>query len=375
MNKILLLLLVSTVGLGLMSLHLVRELRTERENSRALQTRFQAFQDMTTRLQAPRRVVPMEPAAVPPPSSAQFIAVARPPVATPTASASGAAAAQAPSREDSARWIRENIERQRALLQNPEYREAMKAQQKMMLARTYSDLDKELELDPEQFDQLLSLLTDQQLRQMENQPVGDELANRASAEDFQRRMQQQQQANDAELVAMLGGEKFRAWKDYQSTMGVRHQVTQLRSTLSASGTPLDQDQIKPLLKAMASEQQRQMKEYQKEAQKEGQRRGSMQSAITFAEPSVNQLQWQEQNLQRMAQHNKRMRDAVAPILTAEQLRHFEREQNEQLRMQEVQMRMMRAQAEAAARGDIPSPNAQGLWVPADPTVTSSVSPR
>ncbi len=48
----------------------------------------------------------------------------------------------------------------------------------------------------------------------------------------------------------------------------------------------------------------------------------------------------------MAQHQKRQRDALARVLTPEQLKIVEDEQSAELQMQRAQLRMMRAQQEA-----------------------------
>ena len=62
--------------------------------------------------------------------------------------------------------------------------------------------------------------------------------------------------------------------------------------------------------------------------------------------SADVLELQEKSLEFMAQHQKRQRDALARVLTPEQLKIVEDEQSAELQMQRAQLRMMRAQQEA-----------------------------
>ena len=60
----------------------------------------------------------------------------------------------------------------------------------------------------------------------------------------------------------------------------------------------------------------------------------------------NMLEMQEKSLESMAQHQKRQREALARVLTPEQLKIVEDEHNTELQMQRAQIRLMRAQQEA-----------------------------
>ncbi len=68
--------------------------------------------------------------------------------------------------------------------------------------------------------------------------------------------------------------------------------------------------------------------------------------VSSGDTNVNALQMQEKSLEFMAQHQKRQRDALSRVLTPEQLKIVEDEQNAELQMQRAQLRMMRAQQEA-----------------------------
>ena len=62
--------------------------------------------------------------------------------------------------------------------------------------------------------------------------------------------------------------------------------------------------------------------------------------------TVDAIQMQQDSLEFMAKHQQRQREALAQVLTPEQLKIVEDEHNAQLQMQRAQLRMMRAQQEA-----------------------------
>src|SRR5262245_9304491 len=133
MNKLLLLLLGSTVALGLVSLHLVGQLRAERDNAKSLQARIEALQTTAATPQAPSPAEPLpttepEVPAAPAASSPSPAAVQAKLAAVITEAGKEMIPPQLPSPEERMRMIRGRMDRERELLQNPEYREAMKAQ-------------------------------------------------------------------------------------------------------------------------------------------------------------------------------------------------------------------------------------------------------
>jgi hypothetical protein len=135
---------------------------------------------------------------------------------------------------------------------------------------------------------------------MENSPPWSwgEQPDPAKLEEFQRKMTQQQTANDNEIKRVLGDAKFREYQEYQSLSGVRWEADRVRTALANAGVPLDESLTKPLLKTLQDQQQ------------------------------------------------KRQREALARVLTPEQLKVIEEEHSSELQMQRAQIRMMRAQQEA-----------------------------
>src|SRR5262245_1834674 len=170
MNKVVLFLLVSTVGLGLVSLHLVRELRTERTHSTALQTELDSFRGVPAAFEAAHdskvgldtvATVSAPPSErAPTPKAGRAIAVSG--VQVPMVAYSGPL-----SPEEQMKQMREIRERQRALMQDPAYRAATIEQQKSNMRMMQRGLQRELGLSGEQYDRLLELQAEQQLRASE----------------------------------------------------------------------------------------------------------------------------------------------------------------------------------------------------------------
>lgn len=355
MKKLLLVLLVSTVALGATTMHLVRQLREERASAQELRARVAELERAQPRAHpftAPAPLAPIEPPPAPP----------EPVAKSPRASASqpresrqalnvfgSAAPVQGPGREEAIRMMRENVERERALLRDPEYREAMRAQHKAMLPNMYPDLEQELELSAEQADGLMNLLAEHQLQQMEKRDTNmfEGPPSQAKMQELQRKAQADHEARESEIRQLLGEQKWRAWQDYQSTMGVRHQVRELRNTLASKGAPLGDHQVKPLQRALAEAQRQQVQEWSRRAPAP-----ALVAGGTSASP-VAPVEAFEAHLQQQREHNERTRNALASILTYEQLEAFEEQQNAQLRLQEAHLRIMRARAEAQSRGEAP----------------------
>jgi hypothetical protein len=252
------------------------------------------------------------------------------------------------------------MERQRRLMEDPEYRAAMRMQQKMGILRMYSDLGQALQLQPAETEKLLDLLAEQQLQQMEGRPAGlnNGAPDPAAMQEWQQKLAQQRAQNERDIAALVGDAKAAELQNYQKTLGARNQVRELSTMLANSAAPLRNEQMQPLIDAIATEQQRRSTEFRPA------RPADRASAL-------------EDNIKRLEQYNQRMHDAAASHLSSQQLERFDAILNQQLEMQRASMRMMRAQAEAEARGDIPSAatvNANGVVTAVGPAL-SGISGR
>jgi hypothetical protein len=349
-------LVLATVALGSTSAYLLRQLRSEREHSQSLQARIEQLEKARAVPQNPfASIAPMpepvvaepEPEPTPPPALARQY-----PDATPR---SGMESPVVPVR--SPRMGRQ------LLLQDPEYRKAMIQQQKYAMARLYPDLREALRLQPEEAEQLMELLAEQQTDTMANRPPFADARNGppdpAQVQQWQEQMQRQQKERDAQIAQLLGDAKYQEWQSYQKTLGARMQIRELRVELAEAGIPLREGQIEPLVNSLAAEQQRRAQEAQNDR---------VQLNALGNAGSGNRVAFLEKQLERTAEYNRRLHDAAAPYLSSDQLRRFDEHLDRQLQVQRANLQMMRAQQEAIERGDLPAPNVGGMMraMPAPP---------
>lgn len=350
MHKIALVLAIAAVGEGAVTLHLVRQLQLERENAQTLQARVTQLEQAAPQRQAGATFV-----AIPQPTVSPFTAVAKTGPAKPPLAAGStfmantfAAGSVAPplDRAQMLEQMNASMERQRALLRDPEYREAMIAQQKMMLTRSNPTVAKDLDLTSEQVDRLFGTLAEQALRMSENadRALWDEQANDpAKLQEIQRKATERYNANEAELKTALGEAKYREWQEYQAMAPSRWQSTQLRTSLANAGVPLDPSLAKPLMKVF---QEQQKLEQQRLEQHVATHPNAASAGFISSASGVNVVSLMTNSVESLAQTQRRHREALARVLTPEQLKVVEDEQSAELQMQRLQMRMMEAQQAA-----------------------------
>jgi hypothetical protein len=242
------------------------------------------------------------------------------------------------------RRLQENHEQQMRMLKDPEYRELMRSQQKVSMQRMYSDLEPLLGLSKDESDRLRDVLAEQSIRSMEQRPMwpspdGGPPDENAILEQ-QRISQAQRRTNEAEIAEVLGP-KYNQWQEYQNNGWARSQVSQLRQTLAITNEPIRSDQVKPLVEAIAREQQQMTRGFRTPLPQ-----GSAMDAQT-------QVSLAEEMLERSAQSHQRIRDAVTGLLTPTQLEQLQHQHEQELKMQELSVKQQRARAEAQARGEIP----------------------
>jgi len=354
MTKIALVLAIAAVGEGLVSLHLVNQLRTERENAQTLQARVAELEQAS-----------QQPAA----SGASFVAVPTQPPTTPFTTGAKPAPARQPraaavtgtithantfvantvfpavDQQRMREQMMASMERQRALLRDPEYRDAMRLQQKMGMKQTHPNVAKELNLSAEQVDRLFDTLAEQSLRSMENMNAmrWDEQPDPAKIEEMQRKATEQQRSQEMEVKRVLGEAKYREWQEYQSLSGVRWEAERMRTALVNAGVPLDETLSKPLMKALQEQQQKIVQHMAANPASPTSSRLVLASGGSLAyangQPMPDQTEF-------IARSQRQQREALARVLTPEQLKVIEDEHSAELQMQRAQQRIMRAQQEA-----------------------------
>lgn len=368
MRKIALVLAVAAVGEGLIALHLVRQLHAERENVQSLQARVAQLEQASSQRAAGAMfvAVPTQPPASPFTVDGQSAPAQPAPGATNLTSAANASVpSNAPvlDRQQMREQMTAAITRQRTLLQDPEYREAMLSQQKMMLMRSNPDVAKELDLTADQKDRLFGTLAEQSLRAMESVNMREEPPDPTKLQELQRQAAEQQRANEAELRAVLGDAKYNEWQEYQATGGVRWEATRLRTSLANAGVPLDESLAKPLMKVLQEQQKQEMQRLEQYAA--NQPRAANRGFFT-AVSGENVVQLMTNSVESLEKTQRRRREALAALLTPEQLEVIDDEHNAELQMQRAQERLMRAQQ---AAGGLDPTLAPAISYAAEPAVT------
>jgi hypothetical protein len=352
MRKSAIALIVATLSCGTASAYLWQELRAEREQARVLEARVAELEEAQARSspQMEPRAFEELPSSPTEPTIAATPPAKSPPAATFTAVPQAALAFAGPRVRDMRmdpemrQRVQANFEQQQNMLKDPEYRELMRSQQKLGMKRMYGDMETMLGLSKDEAERVLDVLAEHQLRSMEQRPIMPVMdgsqPDEATIREQQRVFEETKRKNDAEIAAALGP-KYSEWQGYQQSMWSRSQVMRLRETLAGTEEPLRQDQVKPLVQALAREQQQMQTNTMRSQIPPG---GRM--------TQETQLRMQEEWLERTAQSHERIRNSVSSLLTPSQLQQLQEQQDQERKMQELNLRMQRARAaEAAARGE------------------------
>jgi hypothetical protein len=218
------------------------DLRTER-------TRVHALEAQVAQLQ--REVTLPQPAA----SNGETAPTIEPPAQTvaaqPVAAGSTTAANKPVPTQDSA-----DRDRRRRVLADPAYRAAALADKRLEMQSTYPQLASELGLSKNELARFLDFLAEQGVQENETDALssfGEDMIQRRNALAEQHEREQRQ---------FLGEQRFRAWNDYVKSAVARTLVAELRTQLATSSSPLREEQIKPLVKALAAEHQQHWAERQ-----------------------------------------------------------------------------------------------------------------
>jgi hypothetical protein len=224
------------------------------------------------------------------------------PVAPFTYAPSGDAAHDAEMR----RQLQDIQEREQKLLQIPEYRDLLRARQRLSLTQTHRDLTAIMQISQEQADQLLDLLAEHRVReQLASNSMATLPLDRAAVEARLAKDEERRKTNEAELLALLGPAKFQDWKDYEKSDHARFMVQQLQSAVP--NEPLRPDQYGALVRTISREQR---KLY------EGQTLSLPQGHIL---DEASQRRLHEQHIERLAAAHQRILDAGSSLLSPRQI--------------------------------------------------------
>jgi hypothetical protein len=210
------------------------------------------------------------------------------------------------------------------MLKDPNMRNMMREQQKVMLKTMYDPLFKEMNLSPEDSDKLMTMMLDNQMSGMEK---GMALLNGdADKETLRKEVAEDKKAYEAQLKEFLGDERYAQYDDFQKSLPDRMQMQQLKSQFGDN--PLTEDQSGQLLAMMKEERKRATAENPTDATKD--------FSTVLSEESMNKY------LEQQEQINSRVLERASQILSPEQAEILGRSLTNQLAMQKMGMNMARS---------------------------------
>jgi hypothetical protein len=217
---------------------------------------------------------------------------------------------------------------QQRLMKNPQFREALRNQQRQVVETEFRELPKFLNLAPGDADHLFDLLAEQGVRtldlQWRNPMHQDEGASRQPT--YQELRVQIDAQNAAELSRLLGAQNMARLQEFRSTLQSRAEVNSVRSELAMSPDPLREDQVEPMITLVNSELQRMNQELRDLAMSQ-ENPAAKRSELAIAA-------------------NQRIIDAAGPILTSVQLAALKDLYRRQRLQMEAETELGRLQSEA-----------------------------
>lgn len=138
---------------------------------------------------------------------------------------------------------------QSRLMTNPEFRRALRNQQRQVIEAEFRDLPRLLGLSPDQANQLFDLMAEQGVKILEAQWRRPE---EGKSRQTYREVRSQ---NEAELTEFLGPSNMSRLQEFRSTLQSRSEVDSVRNELARSSEPMREDQVEPMIAIVNSELQ------------------------------------------------------------------------------------------------------------------------
>jgi hypothetical protein len=212
-----------------------------------------------------------------------------------------------------------------AMMKNPQMKEMMRAQQKVMLDQMYGALPKYLNMTAEQHEHLRDMLLDRQMALAE----GGMALLSGTADDRQKAAEQLQKTKaeyDRAIQEFLGPEAGEVFKQYEEVVPDQMQVTMFAKTLGAEQVLSEQQEYD--LVAALHEERKQMPQ-DSLLQKQGE----------APDPSQMTEERVQETLRQMDQLNQRHAARAEAILSGPQLEHFKQWQEQMAGMQRMGLNM------------------------------------
>lgn len=313
MNRSVWILSAAVAVAAIVASHLVFELRREREQAVVLDARVAALEPARGE-EGGNAPLSADDASPIPSTDVNAVAASgsaartTPPVAPVPTSAEGRRAQE----------LIESVPSLANMRQTPAGRDMARSMASVVMSQLYPDIQEALRLTDPEAQKLMTVMA----RQQEEMGVeamsllGGGPQDATSRQDLMRKMAEMEEAQDAELKALLGS-KYAAFEEYQARSGARVQVQQLQTALSGTTTPLQDTQFDALISAFAVEQSRMQREESE----------WMARAKTSASPDM-----MAESMRRTIESQRRLIDAATPHLDAAQIDHFRRQVEQQINM-------------------------------------------
>jgi hypothetical protein len=302
-----------------LSLWLAIELRTERARADALSKRLQ------------EKSVPVSvPAPVREPARPLPARDEPPPTRSPAAAdASSNDSVSRPARRIPA-TSEEWMQRQRQLMNDPQYREAWYEQQRLQMTGRRDRIQEYFQLTDEQANAIIDLSIDRMLTwQFQTAP---DPANQEEMRERRERAEEAQRVEESRLREVLGDSKFAQYQEYLASSPSRQQVSRLQSELSGADALRD-DQVEPLIAAMHAEQTRMTKDLQ-----------AFHKSLSWeGDASAAMQKMSERQTEEMKASHARLRKAAGGILSFSQLEQLDAMLERDVARHKAQERMQRIQ--------------------------------
>ncbi len=218
------------------------------------------------------------------------------------------------------------------MMQDPDTKKFIRDQQRLMMDQMYAPLVKKLGLSPAEAAQFKDLLADNAMKMAEKASamLGAPTTERA---EFSKTMAAEQTSFDEQVKALLGEERFTAYKEYQETVADRTQLTMFKQQFSSSDYPINDIQTEQLLAWIKEERRNEAAATGLPLPGSSQGQQDMDSVLS-PEKSERLLRAQESV-------NQRVFERARTLLSPEQLQSFGTFQSNQLQTMRMGLSMAR----------------------------------
>jgi len=232
----------------------------------------------------------------------------------------------------------------RRVLADPVYRRTRLAQVRLELQPGYPALAAELGLSAEEAEGFLDLLAEQHLRETEQG------MKERGGQDYQQWIQKLNAQAEKERREFLGEERFRTWTEYVQSSEARSVVNELRTQLATTNSPLREEQVKPFVKALATEHARHAAE--REANYQAETGGA--GGWTESTPASQRIEYMERRDALIRESLDRQQETGEMYLDSAQQRAFNAMLDRQREYARIALESFRAEIAAMERNKSPS---------------------